>query len=376
MKDWTAIVFSDPHLDYSAGYKTIDGVNMRELDFRDAFAFCTQKVQELKPDFVINAGDLFERVRPSSRTTTFAINQHRIMGKVAKMVIVDAGNHCTPKTTSTGHIFSVMDEAFHFQQNVVFVHGDMRVIPISSIDVVVHVIPYVDTQEQFDQYMDSIVTVKECYNIIVAHTNVATPDCPVSGAQCVLRMDKIPDNARLTIVGHNHNQHYIYPNPGTDKLVLIPGGTERGGFDEAAPCYAYHIKYSAAMDSISIDAIPIPTRPMIDSPPIDLSTLNPAEATDSICNYIESLPSKDLLLRINIIGMRKDLHASINWGQIKSVLMGSPYYKFNIKTIDMEMIGNGTSSRVDLVSMWMEYSAGQPQEIIDMGTSMMEEDDK
>ena len=61
--------FSDTHLGYSDYYK-IDphtGINQREQDFYNAWNQAIGDILQIKPDFVIHAGDLFHTSRPTNR---------------------------------------------------------------------------------------------------------------------------------------------------------------------------------------------------------------------------------------------------------------------------------------------------------------------
>ncbi len=69
------IHFSDTHLGYGAFSKldVSEGINQREADFYSAFQQAINRMIELKPDFVVHSGDLFDTVRPQNRAIDFAL---------------------------------------------------------------------------------------------------------------------------------------------------------------------------------------------------------------------------------------------------------------------------------------------------------------
>ena len=99
--------FSDTHLGYSDLSK-IDpetGINQRESDFYNAWWHTIDKILELRPDFVIHAGDLFQSPRPNNRAIRVALEGIQKLGDADIPFIVVAGNHSTPRIRHTGIIF-------------------------------------------------------------------------------------------------------------------------------------------------------------------------------------------------------------------------------------------------------------------------------
>ncbi|PVX27227.1 MAG: DNA repair exonuclease, partial [Candidatus Bathyarchaeum sp.] len=63
MKPFSFVHAADLHLGY-AQYN----LDVRRKDFENVFAELVDKTIELKPDFMILAGDIFEHARPSNST--------------------------------------------------------------------------------------------------------------------------------------------------------------------------------------------------------------------------------------------------------------------------------------------------------------------
>lgn len=87
-----------------------DGTNQREADIARAFTAQIDKLIELKPDIVVIAGDVFHLVRPPTRAILHAFRQFRRLKEAIQEVVVVAGNHDLPMTTSAGCILPLFEE--------------------------------------------------------------------------------------------------------------------------------------------------------------------------------------------------------------------------------------------------------------------------
>jgi DNA repair protein SbcD/Mre11 len=98
---------ADLHIGYRQYQRlTPAGINQREADVAGTFKRAIDRTIELRPDFVLIAGDVFHSVRPSNPAILHAFLQFaRLVSSLpdAKIVMV-AGNHDTPRTAETGCI--------------------------------------------------------------------------------------------------------------------------------------------------------------------------------------------------------------------------------------------------------------------------------
>lgn len=98
---------ADLHIGYRQYQRlTPSGINQREADVAATFKRAIDKTIELRPDFVLIAGDVFHSVRPSNPAILHAFQQFsRLREELpgARIVMV-AGNHDTPRTAETGCI--------------------------------------------------------------------------------------------------------------------------------------------------------------------------------------------------------------------------------------------------------------------------------
>ena len=98
---------ADLHIGYRQYQRlTPAGINQREADVAGTFRRAIDKTIELRPDFVLIAGDVFHSVRPSNPAILHAFQQFSRLVEAlpnARVVMV-AGNHDTPRTAETGCI--------------------------------------------------------------------------------------------------------------------------------------------------------------------------------------------------------------------------------------------------------------------------------
>jgi hypothetical protein len=102
---------ADLHIGYRQYQRlTSAGINQREADVAATFRRAIDKTIELRPDFVVIAGDVFHSVRPSNPAILHAFRQFsRLVEALPDAhIVMIAGNHDTPRTAETGcilHLF-------------------------------------------------------------------------------------------------------------------------------------------------------------------------------------------------------------------------------------------------------------------------------
>jgi DNA repair exonuclease SbcCD nuclease subunit len=98
---------ADLHIGYRQYQRlTPAGINQREADIAATFRRAIDKTIELRPDFVLIAGDVFHSVRPSNPAILHAFQQFARLAQELPdaRIIMIAGNHDTPRTAETGCI--------------------------------------------------------------------------------------------------------------------------------------------------------------------------------------------------------------------------------------------------------------------------------
>lgn len=106
MKPFSFIHVADLHLGY-AQYN----LDVRRQDFDNAFREVVDKTIELKPDFMLIAGDLFHVARPSNVTLETAITGFRRLRDAGIPVLTVDGGHDSAPNMVTGTILNPLDSA-------------------------------------------------------------------------------------------------------------------------------------------------------------------------------------------------------------------------------------------------------------------------
>jgi hypothetical protein len=91
----TFIAFSDQHLE-----KKLFNIPELEQDLRDLFEMVIDKALELKVDYLVSVGDLFDHNKPSSDTINFVTKQLKRLEGITTPVAL-AGDHSKPINGST-----------------------------------------------------------------------------------------------------------------------------------------------------------------------------------------------------------------------------------------------------------------------------------
>ncbi|AEH07534.1 metallophosphoesterase family protein [Methanothermococcus okinawensis] len=94
---------SDNHL----GYRQYN-LDERERDFYNSFNECINKIIEIKPDFVIHSGDLFESPEPSINAIYTAMEGFNKLKRYNIPIYIIHGNHDLPKRSSKGSPFRIL----------------------------------------------------------------------------------------------------------------------------------------------------------------------------------------------------------------------------------------------------------------------------
>lgn len=106
MKPFSFVHVADLHLGY-AQYN----LDVRREDFENAFKEVVDKTIELKPDFMVIAGDLFHQARPSNVTLETTITNFRRLRDADIPVLTVDGGHDSAPNIVTGTILNPLDRA-------------------------------------------------------------------------------------------------------------------------------------------------------------------------------------------------------------------------------------------------------------------------
>ncbi|MGB9915383.1 MAG: metallophosphoesterase family protein [Candidatus Bathyarchaeales archaeon] len=227
MKAFSFIHASDLHLGY-AQY----GLEARRDDFDKAFQEIVDKTIELKPDFMIIAGDLFHQARPSNVTLENAIRNFKRLRDAGIPVLTVDGSHDSAPNAITGTILYPLDSAgliYHLPRH----EGACWRKPDCCY---VYGVPNFrtrrKTEEELPAFMeqnpptpDSAVS-----NIFVFHMAVDLPSVKPPYIEAEAPPELLPDGFGYYAAGHIHEPSSCRFKTG---LLAYSGSTETVSYDEA-----------------------------------------------------------------------------------------------------------------------------------------------
>ncbi len=237
MRAFSFVHASDLHLGY-AQY----GLEARRQDFDNAFSELVDKTIELKPDFMIIAGDLFHQARPSNHTLENTIRSFKRLRDAGIPVLTVDGSHDSAPNTITSTILYPLDSAgliIHLPRY----RGACWTKPDCCY---VYGIPNYHnrhkTQDALPKFMaENPPTPKAgVANIFVFHGALDLPEVKPPYIEAEILPNELPDGFCYYAAGHVHER---YLGKFKDGILVYSGCTETVGYDEAKITKGfYHVK--------------------------------------------------------------------------------------------------------------------------------------
>lgn len=309
---------SDTHLGYSEYIKLNPktGLNQRELDVYNAFTQAIDLILNIKPSFVLHAGDFFDTVRPPNRTINFAFDQLQRLSKAGIPTIIISGNHSSPRMTVSGSIF----ESFKHFNNIYPIHnGVYENIHLNGV--VIHGIPHCSTEEDMRRNISAVKPVKSKHNILMTHAGIVQTDYQTGE----FNEQKIPlqvlqkDQFNYVALGHYH----LFGKVNGSHNTFYSGSTERLGFKYAGKEVGI---VEVDLDTFKPKLLSLQVRPMIKLTPINCKGLTPIEITKKL----ESFSSKILngtLVQIQLENIIKDTYLQLKRREIDKIFSEAFHYE-------------------------------------------------
>lgn len=237
LKAFSFIHAADLHLGYSQY-----GLETRREDFDRTFEELVEKTIELKPDFLIIAGDIFHHARPSNVTLENAIkNFGRLRDADIPVLTVD-GSHDSAPNTVTGTILNPLDSAgliYHLPRH----KGACWRKPDCCY---VYGVPNFRTRQRTEEWLPAFMKEKKpspdpsLFNIFVFHMALDLPTIKPPYMEAEASPDIIPEGFSYYAGGHVHETHKEKFKTG---LLVYAGCVETVDYQEAEnPKGFYHVK--------------------------------------------------------------------------------------------------------------------------------------
>jgi exonuclease SbcD len=239
LKAFSFVHASDLHLGY-AQY----GLEARRQDFDNAFAELVDKTVELKPDFMIIAGDLFHQARPSNVTLENTIRNFKRLRDAGIPVLTVDGSHDSAPNAITGTILNPLDSAgliIHLPRHE---GACWRKTDCCYVYGVPNFRSRRKTEEALPEFLaENPPTLDQAVsNIFVFHAAVDLPNVKPPYIEAEVPPELLPDGFNYYAAGHVHERFMGRFKSG---LLAYSGCTETVSYDEAKYQKGfYHVKVS------------------------------------------------------------------------------------------------------------------------------------
>jgi len=226
MKPFRFVHVADVHLGY-AQYN----LEVRREDFNTAFQEVVNKTIELKPDFMLIAGDLFQHARPSNSTLENAITNFRRLRDAGIPVLTVDGSHDSAPNLITGTILNPLDSAglIHYlprhegacwQNESCYVYG----------------VPNFRTRRRTEEQLPAFLEQNKpmpnpsLFNVFLFHMAVDIPGVSSPQIEAEARSELFPDGFNYYAGGH---VHVPSQRPFKNGLLVYSGCTETVSYEDA-----------------------------------------------------------------------------------------------------------------------------------------------
>jgi exonuclease SbcD len=227
LKAFSFVHAADFHLGYSQY-----GLEARREDFDRAFRELVDKTIELKPDFMIIAGDLFNHARPSNIILENTIRNFSRLREAGIPVLAVDGSHDSAPNVVTGTILNPLDSAgliYYLprhegacwrKENCCYVYG----------------VPNFRTRRKTEELLPAFMKQNKpapdptLFNIFVLHMALDIPSLTPPYIEAEAPRELIPEGFDYYAAGHVHKP---YKDKFKTGMLIYSGSTETVDYEEA-----------------------------------------------------------------------------------------------------------------------------------------------
>lgn len=313
MKPFSFVHAADLHLGY-AQYN----LDVRREDFFQVFQEVVDKTIELKPDFMIIAGDIFQHARPSNITLENAIKNFRRLREAGIQVLAVDGSHDSAPNVITGTILNPLDSA-----------GLLRYLPRHegaswrNENCYVYGVPNFRTRRRTEELLPAFLEKNKptpdpsLFNIFLFHMAIELPNVKPYGMEAEAAPELLPEGFNYYAGGHIHVPSKVAFKNG---LLVYSGCTETVSYEDAnVEKGFYHVEVNEkGVPTLSRVKLETPRRFIILEK--DFSNMMPAQITDMA---VELVQKNDVTGAIIIPVLKGTLPAEANRSEVNVVRIRS-----------------------------------------------------
>jgi len=337
MKPFSFVHTADLHLGY-AQYN----LDARREDFDLAFREVVDKTIELKPSFMIVAGDLFQYARPLNVTLEIAITSFRRLKEAGIPVLVVDGSHDAAPNVITGTILAPLDSA-----GLVYYLPRHEEACWRNESCYVYGVPSFRTRRRIEELLPAFMERKPpkpdaaLFNVFVFHMALDLPGLRLPQMEAEADLKLVPEGFNYYAGGHIH-----IPTVATVKngLLVYSGCTETVSYEDAEIEKGFHHvevneKGEAELHRIRLET---PRRFIVLSR--DFSDLTPSRITETAIQLVKEADEEGAVIVPVLKGVlpveagRGDIDLAKIRGAAEKALLVHPVLQLREREIPEEVI--------------------------------------
>jgi len=306
VKPFSFVHVADLHLGY-AQYN----LDVRREDFENAFKEVVDKTIELKPDFMIIAGDLFHQARPSNVTLETTITNFRRLRDAGIPVLTVDGGHDSAPNMVTGTILNPLDRAglIHYlprQEGASWRNENCYVYGVPNFRTRRR------TEEQLPIFMEQNKPSPDqsLFNIFLFHMALDLPYVTPPHIEAEASPELMPDGFNYFAGGHVHRPSINKFKAG---LLVYSGCTETVNYDDAKIDKGfYHVEVNEkGVPKLNRINLETPRRFVVLEP--DFTGMLPAKITESAVKLVEDNDEEGAII---VLVLKGTLPAEANRAEV------------------------------------------------------------
>ncbi|MEM2994807.1 MAG: DNA repair exonuclease [Candidatus Bathyarchaeia archaeon] len=307
MRAFSFVHAADLHLGY-AQY----GLEARREDFDKAFQELVDKTIELKPDFMIIAGDLFHHARPSNITLENTIKNFGRLREANVPVLVVDGSHDSAPNVLTGTILNPLDSAGLLYYLPRHEGACWRKPDLCYVYGVPNYRTRRKTEEALPAFMEQNKPTPDpaLFNIFVFHMALDIPNVKPPYIEAEASPELIPEGFNYYAGGHVHAPYMGKFKTG---LLAYSGCTETVNYDEAKNKKGfYHVNVNEKGEA-STEFIELHYPRKFAVLEQDFSGVNPSKITELTVQMVKGVDEEGVII---IPVLRGTLPAEANRAEV------------------------------------------------------------
>ena len=340
---------ADLHLGYRS-YNKLDenGFNLRELDVIEAFRESLRLINDIKPDLIIIAGDVFHKPRPSNLTLFQTIHRFHVFRNHCKApIVIVSGNHESVKSLESGNVLSILEKTI---ENLFVIDGTIKELEFKELQTLFVGVPYNALPELKNKNLIPDKNYK--YNVLSMHCSYDSVKCPElskHSTEELVDSDKINGSEwDYVALGHYHKHTEL------EKNIYYSGAIERTSsnvWQEAKDPKGF-IEYNLETKEIKFHKLQTP-RQVYDIKRIDADTLTAEEINLKIDEEVAKIKDfENSIVRITLENIDPLAIRNLDYKKIREYRKKAVHFMINFIKKDVDLTfdkeGNPVEKRKNL----------------------------